>query len=98
LHAKDFRDLDLFHAAVFEERVDTQRELRFEQLLFGIGNSKVCKNVSAALSYVCSAAFSFLCFRFDLNFFPCNFVSRARRAYSGIWALPAVPAPLSTFR
>ena len=51
LHAENFGDLDLCHAAILEDRVDLQRELRLEQLLLGIGKAKVSKDVPAAFGY-----------------------------------------------
>src|SRR5487761_643647 len=43
LHAEDFGDLDLCHAAFLEDGVDLQGELRLEQPLLGIGKAKVSK-------------------------------------------------------
>lgn len=51
LHAENFGDLHLPHAAVLEDRIDLQRELRLEQLLLGIGKTKVCEDVPAAFGH-----------------------------------------------
>ena len=51
-HAENFGDLNLGLAAVFQDRVDLQGKLGLEQLLFGISKAQVCKDVSAAFSYV----------------------------------------------
>jgi hypothetical protein len=51
LHAENFGDLDLCRAAVLEGRINLEREPRLEQLLFWIGKTKVCKDVSAASSF-----------------------------------------------
>ena len=65
LHAEDFGDLRLRHAAVLEERIDLQRELGLEQFLFRIGKAKVRKYVSAAFSHTGNATASFS--RFDFH-------------------------------
>jgi len=70
LNAEDFGDLDLCHAAVLEDRVDLQRELRLEQLLFGIGKTKVSKDVPTAFGYAGNTIARFLdfCFHFSSAF------------------------------
>src|SRR6202795_1525536 len=70
LHAEDFGDLDLGHAAVLEDRIDLQGELCLEELLFGIGKAKVCEDVSAALGYAGNAVacFSWLGLHFSSAF------------------------------
>src|SRR5215470_2510302 len=54
-YAENFGDLDLCHATIFEDCIDLQSELRFEQFLFGIGKAKVYEDVSAAFGYVSHA-------------------------------------------
>ena len=51
LHAEDFGDLDLCHAAVLEDGIDLQRKLRLEQLLLRIGKAKVSKDIPAAFGH-----------------------------------------------
>lgn len=48
LDAKNCGDFDLGQAAVFEDGIDLQGELGFEQFLFGIGKVEVGEDVSAA--------------------------------------------------
>jgi len=67
LHAENFGDLHLGHAAVLEDRVDLQGELRFEQLLLGIGKSQVGKDVSAAFGYPGSALAGSSCLGFHFS-------------------------------
>jgi hypothetical protein len=67
LHAENFGDLHLCHAAVLEDRVDLQRELRFEQLLLRIGKTKVREDVSAAFGYAGNAILSFSRFGFHFS-------------------------------
>jgi hypothetical protein len=81
LHAENFGDLDLCHAAVLKDCIDLQRELRFEQFLFGIGKAKVCEHVSAALGYMSHAFGCFFRFGFHLSFaFLCGPVQLPRAA------------------
>lgn len=57
LYAQDFGDLDLGQATVFEDRIDLQGELGFEELLFGIEETEIGEDVSGAFGYArCSAA------------------------------------------
>ena len=62
LHAEDFGDLDLGHAAVLEDHIDLQGELCLEEFLFRIGKAKVCEDVSGALGYAGTAVVCFSCF------------------------------------
>jgi hypothetical protein len=55
LHAENLGDLNLRHTAILEDCIDLQSELRFEQLLFGIGKAKVCEDVPAAFGYMSHA-------------------------------------------
>lgn len=66
-HAENFGDLDLCHAAFFQDRIDLQSELSLEQFLFGIGKAQICKDVSAAFGYVSNALACFFRFGFHLN-------------------------------
>jgi hypothetical protein len=45
-HAQDFRDLGLRHAAIIENQIDLQGELRFQQLTFRIGKSRSAKTLA----------------------------------------------------
>ena len=65
LDAENFCDLDLSHAAAFENGVDLQGELGFEQLLLRIGKAKVREDVSAAFGYAGNAALTLFWFRFQ---------------------------------
>ena len=67
LDAKNFGDLDLCHAAILEDCIDLESELRLQQFLFGIGKAKVCKNVSAAFGYMSYALACFFRFGFHLS-------------------------------
>lgn len=67
LHAENFGDLDLSHAAILEDCIDLQSKLRLEQFLFGIWKAKVCKDVSAALRYARYALACFSRFGFHLS-------------------------------
>lgn len=60
LHAENLGNLDLGHAAVLEDGVNLQGELRLEQFLFGIGQAQVRKDVSAALGHAGNAS-AFFC-------------------------------------
>lgn len=66
LHAENFSDLDLCHAAVLEDCVDLQRELRLEQFLLRIGEAKVCKDVAAAFGHAANAVVG--CSSFGIHF------------------------------
>src|ERR1700693_1907768 len=55
LHAENFGDLHLGHAAALKDRINLQGELRFEQPLLGIWEAKICKDVSAAVDYAGNA-------------------------------------------
>jgi hypothetical protein len=59
LHAKNFAHFHLWHTAALEDRTDLQAELSLEQLLFGIGKSKVREDVSAAFGDAGNAAVCF---------------------------------------
>ena len=48
LHAEDFGNLGLRLAAALEDGMDLQGELGLEQLLLGIGEAQIGKDVSAA--------------------------------------------------
>jgi len=65
--AENFGDLNLCHAAVLQDRVDLQGKLGLEQLLFGIREAQVCKDVSAAFGYVSHALVCFSRFGFHLS-------------------------------
>ena len=67
LHAENFGDLDLCHAAALEDGIDLQGELCLEQLLLRIGKAEVCKDVSAAFGYAGNAVVSFSCFGFHFS-------------------------------
>lgn len=66
-HSENFGDLNLCHAAVFQNRIDLECKLGLEQFLFGIGKTQVCKDVSAAFGYVSHALACFFRFGFHLN-------------------------------
>jgi hypothetical protein len=70
LHAEDFGNLDLCHAAVLKDGIDLQGELRLEQLLLRIGKPKVSKDVPAAFGYAGNTIARFLdfCFHFSSAF------------------------------
>ena len=67
LHAKDFGDVDLCHAAVLKDGIDLQGELCLEQLLLRIRKAKVSKDVPAAFGYAGNAIGCFLGFRFHFS-------------------------------
>jgi len=67
LHAENFGDLDLCHAAALEDGIDLQGELRLEQFLLGIGKAKVCEDVSAAFGYADNSAACLFGFGFHFN-------------------------------
>lgn len=67
LHAEDFGDLDLCHAAILEDRIDLQRELRLKKLLLSIGKAKVGKDVPAAFGYAGNAIACFGGFHFHFS-------------------------------
>src|SRR5262245_17222545 len=64
LHPENFSDLNLCHATTRQDRIDLQGELGLEQLLFGVWNTKICKDVSAALGHMSYALACFLPFGF----------------------------------
>lgn len=66
-HAENFGDLNLRHAAIFQDCIDLQGKLGLEQFLLGIGKAQVCKDVSAAFGYVSHALGCFFHFGFHLN-------------------------------
>ena len=63
-HTENFGDLNLRHAALLQNGIDLQGKLSFEQFLFGVGKSKVRKDVSAAFGYVSDALACFFAFGF----------------------------------
>lgn len=65
LHAENFGDLNLYHAAVLKDGIDLQGEPCLEQFLLRIGNAKVCKDVSAAFGHASKAIACFLGLRFQ---------------------------------
>jgi len=75
LHAENFGDLGLRHAAALEDRMDLQSELRFKQFLFRVGKAQVRKDVLTALRNAASAAARSLGFCFHARFaFLCGLV------------------------
>src|ERR1700687_4591444 len=68
LHAEDFGYLDLPHAAVFEDRIDFEGELRVAHVLLLIVQAEVCKDVSAAFGYAGNAFACFSCLVFQSSF------------------------------
>jgi hypothetical protein len=48
LDAEDLAGIGLLEAALFDEAVNLQRKLGFQEFLFGMGEAEVGKNVSAA--------------------------------------------------
>jgi hypothetical protein len=82
LHAENFGDLHLCHAAVLEDRIDLQGELCLEEFLFRIGKAKVCEDVSAALGYAGTTVVSFSCF--GLHFSSAFLYSPARLPRAGV--------------
>lgn len=67
LHAKNFGDLCLCHAAVLENRIDLQRELGLKQLLLRTGKPKVSKYVSTAFGYSGNSTASLFGFPFHFS-------------------------------
>ena len=43
--AEQARGFDLFQAALFHNRVDLQHQLRFDEMLLGIGKAKVFEDI-----------------------------------------------------
>ncbi len=66
LHSEDLGDLDLCQAAILEDGVDLQGELRLEQLLLWIGKAKVSKDVPTAFGYAGNSTCAFLVLLFIL--------------------------------
>ena len=52
LDAENFAGIGLLEAAFFDEAVDLQREPRFQELLLGMGQTEVGKNVAAAFLHL----------------------------------------------
>ena len=67
LNPKDLSDLCLRQAAVLEDRMNLQRELRLEQLLLGIGKAEGPEDVSATFSYAGDSLGSFSRFGFPFG-------------------------------
>jgi hypothetical protein len=84
LHAENFGDLDLCHAAVLEDRADLQRELSLKQFLHRVGKPKVCEDVSAVFGYAGNARASFSGLRFHFSSAFLQQVSTWRHFYTSI--------------
>jgi hypothetical protein len=67
LHPENFGDLDLCHATALEDGIDLQGELGLEQLLFRIGKTKVCEDVSTAFGNGDNSAACFFGFGLHSN-------------------------------
>jgi hypothetical protein len=80
LHAEDFGDFDLCHAAVLEDGIDLQGEVGLEEFLLGIGKAKVCEDVSAALGYAGDALACFSGFGVHFSSAFLDSPARLRRA------------------
>src|SRR6266568_108492 len=52
LDAENFASIGLLEAAFFDEAVNLQREPRFQELLLGMGQTEVGKNVAAAFLHL----------------------------------------------
>ena len=84
LDAEDFGDLDLCHAAVLQDAINLQSELRLEQFLLGIGEAEIGKDVSAAFGHAGNAAARFWFFRFHFSYaFPSSRVHAAKSECPG---------------
>jgi len=67
LNAENFGELDLGHAAGFEDGIDLQGELGLEQFLLGIGETKVREDVAAAFRHASDAFLCLFCFGFHFS-------------------------------